>query len=555
MKLASKILLFILLLIITSVIGIWYYLNIKIAQELNAKLAGRQFTLKLEDDTEYLLSVDKIKSSGSFYNLSWDAVGFVEDSKNAKIAYTSPIYFGYDLLSQRIFINYDGEIKAAYKPLQSGFGALLKVKDYKVLIDFPLTKELVNTLSSMQDAIELINHVGGIHISTGKVEIFDLVDNEKFYDKDLEDFKLRFVPARKYENIEEFINNIPKNYAISYQVKTNKIEAPKRRMPVILFYGFPPLPTELDVKIDADIQTRGNTIAEFWKGIKIKSDFSLGSEMLDITNFSLLYDASNSHDTNKNYKLNVAAQIKTKNGLFNQILEKYRIYYSALGLRNSDFDKIVDNELQYIMQNQEEFKIKDFENNEYSLKIDADSVTKNNKTYLKLHEFSLISNSSGIRIKHDMESKNMGGKWSHNSGLQAEGMFYVQNYPHIIEFISAYINRYGKFKSLNAQAKELYVEVNKAFLKSISDYPDSESNDLSFEYSLNGNIANAKFGTVKFSQLLPLYKIMLYQKLFDKVGYGGDILGRMRAILPDIDENEPLLKNILLRIPGDKSNE
>lgn len=43
---------------------------------------------------------------------------------------------------------------------------------------------------------------------------------------------------------------------------------------------------------------------------------------------------------------------------------------------------------------------------------------------------------------------------------------------------------------------------------------------------------------------------MLYQKLFDKVGHGGDVLSRMREILPQIDGNEPLLQKILPRISG-----
>ena len=45
---------------------------------------------------------------------------------------------------------------------------------------------------------------------------------------------------------------------------------------------------------------------------------------------------------------------------------------------------------------------------------------------------------------------------------------------------------------------------------------------------------------------------MLYQKLFDKVGHGGDVLGRMQKIIPDLDPNEPILKQVLPRISGNK---
>ena len=172
-----------------------------------------------------------------------------------------------------------------------------------------------------------------------------------------------------------------------------------------------------------------------------------------------------------------------------------------------------------------------------------------NKKLLKVNNLSIFSNKSGFKLQHEMEIVSRGKPlW------KANGLLFIKNYPSVVEFSSGYIYRFGKFKFLKDEARELYVEVNKAFLKDISDYPDSKSNDLSIEYKADSrNIQNTKIGTIKLSQIGKLYALMLYQKLFDKVGHGGDVFSRMKKIIPTLDINEPMLKKILPKISGKKA--
>ena len=81
---------------------------------------------------------------------------------------------------QRVFVNYSGDTVASYKPAKHGFGSLLKIDNYNIGMDIPLNKELFKTLKAMKDPVQIVNHISEIKISTGKVEIFDLIDNEKF---------------------------------------------------------------------------------------------------------------------------------------------------------------------------------------------------------------------------------------------------------------------------------------------------------------------------------------------------------------------------------------
>lgn len=97
--------------------------------------------------------------------------------------------------------------------------------------------------------------------------------------------------------------------------------------------------------------------------------------------------------------------------------------------------------------------------------------------------------------------------------------------------------------------QETFIDVNKAFLKQISDYPTSTSNDLSFDYSIStDNWSEGKIGSSKIVQLPELYKILLYKKLFNVIDLHGDILIQIKKLLPNLDENEPVFKKILAQI-------
>jgi hypothetical protein len=542
-----KLLKFIAIIIVVCFLGVaggWYYITNKVALELNTKYAGQTFSLKGIDKQDYFVTFEKIVPAGFPYKIAWSINGWKEESRSAEIDYKSPIKFGYDLLRQKVFVSFEGEILALYKPAKRGFGSLLKIKNYELATDLPLSRGLFQTLKTISDPLQLINHIGDVNISTGKVEIFDLANDEKFYDKQHEHFNLNFVPGKKYTDLEDFLSNIPKRYTINYDIKSNIVNARMRKIPTSLFYGFSSLPVGFNITAKAEINTEGNTIKDFMKGLEIKSNITYNSTYLDFPDFNIYYKSGQYAD-GRNYQINTDTKMKIKDGFFDQIFDSY-ITYSA-GHVHSPLNKIMDNEIRYIIRQKEDFKFKELENNTYNFTFNVNSQNKNRKKYLKVENFSILSEQSGIKLKHEMESKTGGKDWI------AKGILYVNNHPAVIDFTSAYIYRFGKFRILNNEARKLYVDVNKKFFKDISDYPKSESNDLSFVYSINSqNFAKSEFGSIKFEQIAELYSLLFYQILLDKVGYGGDVLGRIRQILPGIDGTEPLLRNILPRVSGNK---
>lgn len=540
-----KFLIAFIILILIAVGGFWYYVTFKVSSELNDKYAGKQMPIKGLDERDYFIAFDRVNAAGFPYKISWKAEGWSEESRDARIKYHSPIYFGYDLLLQKLFINYSGEITAFYKPESHGFGARLVIDNYSIAVDLPLTMDLVATIKNMQDPFEIVNHIGDIHASSGSVNIFDLNGNEKFYDKEYEKLLISFVPQKEYKNVEDFLNNIPQTLAAKYQVKTKPNAAKARRLPVSLFYGFSLLPSGFDVDAKLDLKTKGNNFKDLQKGLDVKIAAKCLSQFIDFNKLKLAY-ASGIDGQGRDYRIDMSSKIYFKSGMFDELFRRYDIIVPSL--TSSPFGKMLNHEIKYIINNKDVFKFTELENNNYDYNFELVASEGPNRRHFKVNDLSIFSDKSGFKLQHEMETLSKG-----TQSWKANGNLFIKNYPAVVEFSSGYIYRFGKFRFLQDEARNLYIDVNKAFLKDISDHPNSKSDDLSFEYSANSqNLKNTKIGTVRFDQIARLYTLMLYQKLFDKVGHGGDVLGRMQKIIPDLDPNEPILKQVLPRISGNK---
>ncbi len=545
----AKFLVIIILLLLTSASGVWYYITNQVANELNSKYADQKFAVQNIDKKNYFISFKNVTSSGFPFKISWNLNSLIEESKTTKITYSSPINFGYDLLSQKIFINYTGEVDAKYKPEKSGFGARLKITDYSIKIDLPLSADLINTLKNMTDPIEVINHIGDINLSSKKVEIFDKIDNTKFYDKEFERLKLTFKAPKQYKDLKDLLTNIPKHYTLDYVVKTHPTKAESRILPVSLFYGFSLLPSDIDMNASTVIKTKANKIEELKKNIEVNANITCNSQFFSIKDFKLDFKSNNTQK-GQNYSLDTNSKIHFKEGMFNYLFANYNNISSRLA--SSSAGNAIHREIQYIISNKDKFKFKDLEKSDYDLNLKMNSYYANNKLYLKLNDFSILSEDSGIKLQNEMEIANLLSK---KKKWFAKGLLYMKNYPSVIDFSSRYIYRFGKFRFLSEEARKLYIDTNTGFLRKISDHPESTSNDISFEYSIDSkNINKAKFGSARLDQIKQLYMLGLYKNLFDKVGTEGDVLSKMQEIIPNIDKKDPILQQLLPKISNSGKN-
>ncbi len=542
MRIAKYILIF-LVVLLACYCSCWYYIISNIRNDINARYATQKIYVKaLVNTEEYFITFDKASITGFPFDMALNLHGWKEESKGAIISYHSPIKIGYSFTNQHAYIAYDGEIDAAYKPLASSFGAILKIKNYLIKLDIPLTRKLLSAISKMTDSGELVNYIKGIEVATGGVQITDKQENELFSDKEYEKLNFTFVPAKYYLTLQDLLNEIPTEYMVNYSVKTKPVKFSFRPIPVSLLYGFFNLPSDFSASGKVKIKTEAKKAEELFSNFNAEVEVAFSAPKIDLNSFKLLFKTGLSPEKRKGTALSIDSKIRLKDSFFEELFKKYEAIKPRV--ISTHAGRLVDQEVSYIISNKDIFRFKDLENSDYFLNLDLETTNNSKGPLVKLNDFSIYSGESGFKLTYRSQFNYMNG-----TNWKADGVLLIKNYPVVVDFNSNYILRFGDFRFLSDPARNLYIDVNKAFLKQISDYPTSTSNDLSFDYSIStDNWSEGKIGSSKIVQLPELYKILLYKKLFNVIDLHGDILIQIKKLLPNLDENEPVFKKILAQI-------
>lgn len=542
MRIAKYILIF-LVVLLACYCSCWYYIISNIRNDINARYATQKIYVKaLVNTEEYFITFDKASITGFPFDMALNLHGWKEESKGAIISYHSPIKIGYSFTNQHAYIAYDGEIDAAYKPLASSFGAILKIKNYLIKLDIPLTRKLLSAISKMTDSGELVNYIKDIEVATGEVQIIDKQENELFSDKEYEKLNFTFVPAKYYLTLEDLLNEIPSEYTVNYSVKTKPVKFSFRPIPVSLLYGFFNLPSDFSASGKVKIKTEAKKAEELFSNFNAEVEVAFSAPKIDLNSFKLLFKTGLSPEKRKGTALSIDSKIRLKDSFFEELFKKYEAIKPRV--ISTHAGRLVDQEVSYIISNKDIFRFKGLENSDYFLNLDLETTNNSKGPLVKLNDFSIYSGESGFKLTYRSQFNYMNG-----TNWKADGVLLIKNYPVVVDFNSNYILRFGDFRFLSDPARNLYIDVNKAFLKQISDYPTSTSNDLSFDYSIStDNWSEGKIGSSKIVQLPELYKILLYKKLFNVIDLHGDILIQIKKLLPNLDENEPVFKKILAQI-------
>ena len=542
MRIAKYILIF-LVVLLACYCSCWYYIISNIRNDINARYATQKIYVKaLVNTEEYFITFDKASITGFPFDMALNLHGWKEESKGAIISYHSPIKIGYSFTNQHAYIAYDGEIDAAYKPLASSFGAILKIKNYLIKLDIPLTRKLLSAISKMTDSGELVNYIKDIEVATGEVQIIDKQENELFSDKEYEKLNFTFVPAKYYLTLQDLLNEIPSEYTVNYSVKTKPVKFSFRPIPVSLLYGFFNLPSDFSASGKVKIKTEAKKAEELFSNFNAEVEVAFSAPKIDLNSFKLLFKTGLSPEKRKGTALSIDSKIRLKDSFFEELFKKYEAIKPRV--ISTHAGRLVDQEVSYIISNKDIFRFKDLENSDYFLNLDLETTNNSKGPLVKLNDFSIYSGESGFKLTYRSQFNYMNG-----TNWKADGVLLIKNYPVVVDFNSNYILRFGDFRFLSDPARNLYIDVNKAFLKQISDYPTSTSNDLSFDYSIStDNWSEGKIGSSKIVQLPELYKILLYKKLFNVIDLHGDILIQIKKLLPNLDENEPVFKKILAQI-------
>lgn len=541
-------------LVITSVIIClgysiaWFAVLNLISIELNKQYAGKEINNADTDSKEkYSLKFSRIEPTGFPFKISFKILNWTEDNRISQISFNTPVYFGYDLLKQRIFATFSGDIIAKYKPLESGFGVKFQVANQEFLIKCPITIPLVNVLFSKANLFEIVNFVTLLESNSGNIKIFDLINDEKYYEEDYALLKILINKNRYYTDLVDLLDNLPQKFDITYSTEVITSMPLNRVVPQILL--LPKIIWNFVFKADTDFYVKSNnkTLSDFSKDLEIGVDTLKSSSNIHTSSNNLLYTQKIS-DYSESIFVKLGSNIELRNDIYPTIsnILKYLISGEArfaLGV-NYRLSEDINKELRYIIDNPEKFTFKEFKNRKYSCNLELSTLKRRDIINTKVHNFSLFSGNTGINLKNEIDFIGI-------INLNINGLLLLNNYPALIDLASNYLYKMGKYKNFSDESREVYKETLKAFLYSISDHPESTSNDLSMEYAIDfSNIHGSKVGVAKMHTLKSLYHIALYKKALEKIKIkdaSDDTANLILQLAPTITDNPELLKQLITK--------
>lgn len=518
----------------------WLVIVTSLANKINGQYSNRYIAVNsIDSEQRYFIKFNKVALYGFPFKIALQVIGWHEEGENSIIEFNSPIYIGYDLLKQVCFVSYFGNATGRYKPIDLGFGTRFESGNYSFIAKIPLSFKLLKVFIQKKDPFEIINFIKELELTSDKTKIFDLVDGQKLYDEDHTIISFSLEKNKYYTDIEDFKNNVPQKLNIAYSTKILESNIINRRIPAgLLLYRFAwPMPFSFEGKFY--IKTNKSLYSEFAKDLEIKMISSKFSSSIQESLTTLLYQSKVEEGSNDSH-LKVESKIDLKLGFSDNILNSIQYLLSYISLLPNSSSLI--EELQYINSNKDKFNLTELENHQYIFDLDIDFLArKQDIMRAQINNLSLFSNNTGFRLSSECRLDAF-------RKFDIKGLVVFNNYLKATDIITNYFFNLGRFKTFSEDSRIVYKEGTKYFLKTISDHPDSNSGDISFEYKLDSsNIEKGKIGSVDFNQFLPLYYLALYKKASEKIHIGDNVTKRIQELVPDFNEHHSLLKQLMIQ--------
>lgn len=488
----------------------WVAVTWSVCQKLNKEYAGKPLGFTLEG-IDYSLQFTKAEPTGFPFRIAIKVIGLNEDNKYSRVDYIDPIVIGYNLLTQNIVINNASNVIAKYKPLPGGFGVKIHNDDYSLVAKLPLSFELIRILAIKKNPIEAVNFIKYIELNSANLKVFDLIDNTLLHDGDYQFLRIDIGDHPYYTKVEDLLNNIPNKLDIKYsgRVKSSTIE--KKIIPNNLFYGVVlPFTFSCDVKMVLTSSTNDlkNPTNDF--NINVKS-LKFTSRFVD-TSTELLYK-TRQNKVNKDSVLDVKGKISIKKGFFDGLSD----FLETVTLRTPKaMDKQIKDytdEIKYYLKNKTIYGLQEIEDADYEYNLASAFAFLPGGLHIKIDDFSMHSGNTGINFKNETNydnQKNRYRKWD------TKGVVALNNYPKLVDFLVTYgyflrfVKGFDGGEGFYKKYQNLAGDTVGFLLKTVSEYPNSSSNDVKFNFILESDrLDRAQIGKFKIADLKNIYYAIL----------------------------------------------
>lgn len=480
-----------------------------------------------KDQSEnYNIAFGKVVRKGFPFSFAIEIQSMIEEQPDSVITHQNPVLLKYEFFKQQFNISYNGSSLAQPKPIERGFGSLIK-SEVDIYVGCPFSISLIEVLKDKDRSFELINFIKYIS-SNVKVQANDLVDGSLLLDAeylqraDIKDFAY-------YKNKEELLSSPAVN---SYHVisKMNVKQVTKNRVisPISLIYGAIPN-NQIEIDLVADISFPFlNPMSDF----EVKITESSKSDFV-VEDHGSIYFKSKFIDKNGHAEVVVKNVSNLKEGYIDY-LNSNIVALSSSAINSGGLPKVVFNVLQDIVTNSEKYKLPNVDLKKLTFDLDVSLKSENNDVNIEVRSFNLLADDTGISLQNKIHLDNM-FVWN------TSGVLSVNNYDNMFDYVTKYIKQ--MFPNLLLDDRIVIEKaVTAKLLRNISNHPESQNTNMIFDYS--GAADGFKIGDRNIGEIVNLYNSYLYAQVLDMVRLDPKFIDKIATLLPELFANKEAMKKL-----------
>ncbi|WP_202149693.1 hypothetical protein [Candidatus Sarmatiella mevalonica] len=407
-----------------------------------------------------------------------------ENQESVEISLSHPLYLEYSLFTGVVHIKYDGEIISRYKISTDQFDSIINIDKMAYSFAIPFTWKNISRLR--HDPTDLINAIHSVDYRHSALVVRNKFSNEMLYESGEQFINLTKQDTRVELDLRK---NLPQSIAMEYKIN-NKSYVDFERLPAptsMLYGAF--IPISICSNGSITLSTHGQAISDFYRDYRLQY-----SGIVDIN--LLKFDGQISYETSSTkHAFYTKMNLEIKNNFFDTA---YRIislvkYLNARTKNRYDFD----------ISSIEKFDSKEYKILEgRSYQVDAMLSIINQS--LDVLTVSCINNKNGIYLNckpQENKSERVDNRKDYEVNLG------INNANKIVSLLTKLITPQNINAKLTEIERDIFAKANYFFLKSISEYPKSQSDNFLISGYWSGE--KIKVNDKPLSEILPLYDFAL----------------------------------------------
>lgn len=528
-------------LIFITLMGIIYVvLWLKITADLAAIVSDRMSNKIFSVIQGHRVKFTEVYPSGSPFVFEVELHGVTEDTPHALITHKNPVFIGYNLFSQELYMHYNGESIIETKPFKDN-KILKSTGDFRYSLGVPINFSKIFESSTDTDVVNLFSNIHSInvHIRDSALENDEklkIIDGRNF------DINLKFNHHRKYTSLEEIVNDIPKDYEVKMRIFNTHSMSQEQSLPYSLVYGIH-IPFNAQYTLTAAFHTGAdkfvNIVNDFevrnWQSTAVSDSEENESKINALANVSedagkVSWDSVSKFKLKTSYSKNLDTMIKTLLGL---------IPSSSYQLENaSTFRRADIAAMDFAALN---LDTKDDPVN-IALKVDMNVGKNGDSAEIEVPHFGINFHNVSLDVKSKTKI-DLYKDWS------SEGVVSVVNFESLVKYIVDsyftlhHISENGKFNS------SFYTKMMSDFMHQIANSVSDTNGSMTIDYDLKSDVTASKIGKFTWPETTLLYYATLLKHL-NMVSDEWEAMDKFKTLVPDYVLAPESLDKIILQSKG-----